>query len=95
MQPLGDNGHVVHGNLHLLVVAFVGLRDQLVNFAAGNLRQNAIAFADGQQNRVQHLVDALNNLAVRAVEERRLAALGETALFRRIHQAHDLVQHQQ
>jgi hypothetical protein len=89
-RPAYD-GHVVDRDLHLFVVALVGLRDQFVDLAAGDLRQNAVAFADGQQNGVQHLVDALNHLAVRAVEQGRLAALGELAFLRSIHQAHDLV----
>jgi hypothetical protein len=76
------------------VVALVGLRDQLVDLAGRNLRQNAVAFADGQQDRVQHLVDALNHLAMNAVEQGCLAALGEAALLGCVHQAHDLLQHQ-
>ena len=48
------HGHVVDGDLHFFVVALVGLRNQLVDFAIGDLRQDAVAFADGQQDRVQH-----------------------------------------
>jgi hypothetical protein len=72
------DGHVVDRHLHLFVVALVGLGDQLVDLAARDLRQDAVAFADGQQNRVQHLVDALDHLAMHAVEQRCLAALRET-----------------
>ena len=57
------------------MVAFVGLRDQLVDFARGDLRQNAVAFADGQQDRVQHLVHALDQSRGQAVEQGCLAAL--------------------
>jgi hypothetical protein len=79
-------GHVVDRQLHLLVIALVGLRDQLVDLAVRDLGQNAIALADGQQNRVQHGVDAANNLGVGALELLRLAALGELPFFGRLGQ---------
>ena len=94
LQGLQDGGHVVDGHFHLFVIAFVDLADQLVDLARGNLGQNAVAFADGQQDRVQHFVDALNHLAMNAVEQGCLAALGEAAFLGRVHQAHDLIQHQ-
>jgi two-component system chemotaxis sensor kinase CheA len=49
---------VIHGDLHFLVVALVGGGDQLVDFARGNLREDAVPFTNGQQNRVQHGIDA-------------------------------------
>ena len=94
LQALHDHGHVVDRQLHLLVIALVGLGDQFVDLAAGDLRQDAVAFADGQQDRVQHLVDALNHLAMHAVEQRCLAALGQAPFLGCVHQAHDLLQHQ-
>ncbi len=50
------------------MIALVGLGDQFVDLAVGDLRQNAVAFADGQQNRVQHVVDALHHFAMDAVK---------------------------
>ena len=91
-QGLNNYGNVIDGNLHLLVVALIGLRDQLVNLAVRNLRENPVALSDGQENRVQHLVDALNHLAMNAVEDGCLAAFREPSFFGRVHQAHDLLQ---
>jgi hypothetical protein len=68
------------------VVALVGLRDQLVDLAARNLGQDAVAFADGQQDRVQHGVDAAHDLGVGALELLRLAAVGELAFLRGLDQ---------
>ena len=68
------------------MIALVGLRDQLVDLAVRDLRQNAVAFADGQQNRVQHGVDAAHNLGIRALELLRLAALGELPFLRGLDQ---------
>ena len=64
------------------MIAFVGLRNQLVDLAGGNLRENAVAFPDGQQNRVQHGVDAADNFGIRALELFRLAAIGKLAFLR-------------
>ena len=75
------------------MVALVGLRNQLIDLAARNLRQYPVALADGQQNRVQHLVDALDHLAVDSIEDGRLAALREPTLFGGVHQTHNLLQH--
>ena len=93
-QILHHGGHIVDSHFHLLVVALVGLRDELVDLARGDLSQNTIPLADGQQNGVQHLVDALNHLAMHAVEQCRLAALGQPPFLRRIHQPHDLLQYE-
>ncbi len=90
-ESLNDNRDVVDCDLHFLVVAMVGLGDQLVDLAVGDLRENAVAFAYRQENGVQHLIDALNYFALHAVEQRCLAALGEATFLRGIHQAHDLV----
>ena len=72
MQALDYYGDVIHGLLHLLVVALVG-------FAVGNLGQNAVSFADGQQDGVQHLVDALDDLAEVALVLCGIAAGGQLA----------------
>ena len=50
------------------MIALVGLGDQLVDLAVGNLGQNAVAFADGQQNRIQHGVHAANDFGICALE---------------------------
>ena len=81
-------------SFHLLVVALVGLRDQLIDFAGGNLRQDAVALADGQQDGIEHLVDALDHGAVHPCKLARPAALREVALFRGIHEAQDLLRDQ-
>ena len=81
LQALQHDGHVVDRLLHLFVVALVGLRDQLVDLAVRNLRQDAVAFADGQQNRVQHGVHAAHDIGVGALELLRLAALGSCPSF--------------
>ncbi len=86
LQPLQHHGHVVHGLLHLLVVALIGLRDQLVDLAVGDLGQNAVAFADGQQDGVQHFVDALDDLAIVALVLGGVGARGQLALPGRLHQ---------
>ena len=75
------------------MIALVGLGDQFVDLAVGDLGQDAVAFADGQQDRIQHLVDALHHFAMDALKLVGLAALVETALARRLHQAQDLLRH--
>ena len=85
LQTLRHHGHVIDRNFHLLVVALVGLRDQLVDLAAGNLRENAIALTDGKQYRIQHLVDTLDHFAMYAIEDCRLAPFGEPSLSGRVH----------
>ena len=80
LQALRNQGHIVDGKLHFFVVALVGMGDRLVDLAARNLRENPIPLADGQQNRVQHVVDAAHDLGVRALELFRLAAVARAAL---------------
>ena len=57
LQALQNLTHAVDGLLHLFVIALIILGDQLIDPAAGNLGQDAVAFADRQQDRVQHSVD--------------------------------------
>jgi hypothetical protein len=76
LQVLHDDGDIVDGLLHLFVVALVGLSDQFVDFAVGNLSQDAIAFADGQKDGVQHGIHAANDFGVGALELLGLAAIG-------------------
>ena len=92
LQTLRDDGHVVYGQLHLFVVALVGLRNQLVDLACGDLRKDAIAFSDGQKNRIQHFVDAFDGVALNALEFTGLAALAQAAFLGCIHQPHNLIQ---
>ena len=79
---------VVDRQLHLFVIALVGLGDQFVDLAVGDLRQDAVAFADRQQNRIQHGVDAAHDLGVGALELFRLAAFGELSFPGSLGQAH-------
>jgi hypothetical protein len=46
---LHDDGNIVDGLLHLLVIAFVGLGDHFIDLAAGDLAEDAVAFADWQR----------------------------------------------
>ncbi len=62
LQILQNTAHVVDGLLHLFVVAFVSVGNQLVDFAARNLGEDTIAFPDRQQDRVQHGVDAFRTI---------------------------------
>ena len=77
LQPLQGRGHGVDGLFHIFVVATVGLGDQLVDLAGGNLREDAVAFANGKQDRVEHLVDATHHRGIGALELLRLATLGQ------------------
>ena len=88
LQALQHDCHIVDRLLHLLVVALVGLRDQLIDLAGGDLRENAVAFRDRKQDRIQHGVHAQNDLGVCALELLRLAALAELAFLRRIGKTH-------
>jgi hypothetical protein len=74
------DGHIVDGLLHLLVVALVGLGNQLVDLAGRDLRQNAVAFADGQQDLVQRVVDPFHNAAEVALVPGGVGARRELAL---------------
>ena len=74
------------------MVALVGLGDQFVDLAFGDLRQNAVAFADRQQDGVQHFIHTLDQFAVRAIEQGGAPSLGQASLLGGIRQAHDLVQ---
>ena len=91
LQALQHHGDVVDGLLHLFVIALIGLGDQFVDLAVGDLRQNAVAFADGQQDRVQHGVDAAHDLGIGALELFRLAALGELSFFGGVGQPHQFL----
>ena len=66
---LQNDANAVDVLLHLLVVALVGLGDQLIDLAVGDLVEDTIALADGQKNGVQHLVDAFDDLGVGALEQ--------------------------
>ena len=90
-SALQDDGHVVDRLLHLFVVALVGLGDQFVDLAVGDLCQNAVAFADRQQDGIQHGVHAAHDLGIRALELFRLAAFGELPFSRSVGQAHQFL----
>ena len=73
LKALKYQSDVVDCLLHLFVIALVGLGNQLIDLAVGHLRENAVAFADGQQDGIEHHVDATYNLGIRAVKLFRLA----------------------
>ena len=82
LQRLQNLSHLVDGNLHLFVVALVGLCDQFVDLALGDLSQDAIPFADGQKNGVEHFIDAAHDLGVGAGKLLGLATFAELAFMR-------------
>ena len=91
LQPLQRHGYAVNRLLHLLVVAAVGLGDQLVDLARANPRQNAIALSDWQKDRVEHRVHAFDHFAVAAFESLGLPAFAEAACARGFHQGEYLL----
>ncbi len=91
LKRLHDNRDIVDRQLHLFVIAFVGLRDQFVDLAVGDLGKNAVALADWQQDGIQHFVDALHYLAIDAFKLVRPSTFGETALARCVDQAQNLL----
>ena len=82
LQTLQHDGDVVDGLLHLFVVALVSLGNQFVDLSVRDLRQDAIAFADRQQNGIQHGVHAAHNLGVSSLELFRLSAIGQLPFLR-------------
>ncbi len=90
LKPLQHDGDIVDCLLHLLVVALVSRGNQFVDLAVGNLRQDAVALADGQKDGVQHGVDAAHDLGKCALELLRLAAVGELSLLGGINQPRHL-----
>ena len=91
LQVLHNGAHIVYGLLHLFVIALIGVCDQLVDLTVRNLGENAVTFADGQQNRIQHGVDAAYDVGVGAAELVGLAALGELPVLRGLGEAHQLL----
>ena len=69
--------HPVDCFLHLFVIALAIHLDLLAQVAAADQRKNPVAFCDGQQNRIQHLVDAHNHVGIGAFELLRLATFAE------------------
>ena len=73
------------------MIAFIRGGDQFLDFAVRDLCQNAIAFRDGQQDGVQHFIQALDDFAVRPFELVSAAALVEAALPGGFHQPQDFL----
>ncbi len=88
LQVLHHGRDVVDRQFHLLVVAFVGLGDQFVDFATRDLGENAVGLADRQENRIQHAVHAANNLRVGAVVLAGVGARRKFAFRGRVRQHH-------
>ncbi len=78
---------IVDRLLHLLVIAFISLGNQFIDLAIRDLGEDAVAFPNRQQDRIQHGVHALHNFRIRPLELLRLAPLGELPFFRRVGQA--------
>ena len=85
-HALQSRGDAVDGLLHLLVIAAVGLRDQFVDLTRTDLRQDAVALPDRQQDRIEHRVHALNQLAVVSFKLLYPPAFAEAACARGFHQ---------
>ncbi len=68
MQSLQYSSDIIHGQFHLFVIAPVGLSNQLIHFATGDLGKNAIAFTDRQQDGVEHFIDAQHHFAMNSGE---------------------------
>ena len=90
LQDLGDSVDVL---LHLLVVALIGLSDHLVDLALGDLVENAVAFADGDQDGVEHIVDAVNQVSEPALELLGITAFAQFPLRRGNDQALNFADH--
>ena len=60
--------HTIDSILHLLVIPFAGDLDLLSQIAAADKPRMRVAFSDWQQDGVQHLVDALHDSGVGALE---------------------------
>ena len=75
LEPLQHERNVVDVLLHLFMIALVGLGDQFVDLAVRHLVEDAVALADRQQDGVQHLIDAVDDLAEHALEAVDLATL--------------------
>lgn len=67
------------------MVAFVGLGDEFVDPAGGDLCKDAVAFSDGQQNRVEHGVHALHHLALDSFKLFRPGPFGQAAFLRSLY----------
>jgi len=63
------------------MVALVSLDYQLIDLPSGNLRENTVAFADRDEDGVQHIIDTANDLGIRACKLFRLASLGQLSLL--------------
>jgi len=72
------------------VVAFVGLGDQLIDLAGRHLGKDAIALADWQQDGIEHLVDALDDVGIATLEPGCLATLLELTLLAVLQQLGEL-----
>ena len=80
LQALQNDRDIVDALLHLFVVALVGLGNQFVDLARGDLGENAVALPNRQQDGIQHFVDALHHFAIDSVKLLNLAALCQTAI---------------
>ncbi len=75
-QPIVN---AVDGLFHALMIAMALDLHLLAQIAAADQAQNPVALSDGQQNSVQHLVDAADLAGKIALKLFRLAALVELA----------------
>ncbi len=77
------------------MVALVGLGDQFVDLAHRDLRQNAVAFSDRQQDGIEHGVHALHHLAIDAFKLFQSGPLAQAPFLRRLDQSQNLLRDQQ
>src|SRR5579872_605971 len=64
LKTLHDECNIIDVLLHLLMVALVGLGNQFVDPSGSDLAEDAVALADWQQDRIEHLVNALDDVGV-------------------------------
>ena len=81
LQTLENAGDIVDRLFHFFVIALIGVGNYFIDLAVRDLSQDAIAFADGKQDGIQHGVYAAHNLRVRALELLGLPAVGELAFL--------------
>jgi hypothetical protein len=81
LKPLYYQRDAVDALLHPLMVTLVGLGNQLIDLAHRNLPEDPVSFADREQNRVEHLVDALDDLGIAAFKSRSVATFSSCPLW--------------
>ncbi len=83
--------HPIDGILHLFVVTLAGDLHTLPQVAPPDQLQHSIPFTNGQEDGIQHVVDAAHHLAIRPLELFRLPSFGKQTILRSQGQALQLL----